>query len=384
MKIDVKKLKKELTTNHIIEIVESLEGFLYENKGGNEIIFYSCCHHLNPATHKPKLYFYKNSQNFKCYTCSSSFDIIGLIEQRWKLEKKHFSFIDILNYIIEITNVSVENVQRISTLQTNQMPWEPVLEKYATFEGGEKEVKIYDKQLLNFFSERFPVEWVDQGISIDTMKLYGIKYYRPEHQTVIPCFDAENNLVGLRVRNWQPTTDRKYDVLRMLDQYPYSVPINQVLYGYNFNQYTIQRRKIVIIVESEKAVLKSDTWFGNESVAVGTFGLSGWNLNAKRQQMIFDLGVDTVIIIPDYGYKQTMTQEYFDWCDHQIILAKKFMNRSNVEIVLNHNNIVPYKDNAFDMDKVTYDILFKERKKMKQFIEDTNQEREKFNKGDMF
>ena len=57
MNVHIRKLKQTLTSDQIILLLKSLDSDVYkQNK--NEIIFYSCCHHLDSIRHKPKLYYY--------------------------------------------------------------------------------------------------------------------------------------------------------------------------------------------------------------------------------------------------------------------------------------------------------------------------------------
>lgn len=367
MTIDAKKLKRELTIEQVIKVVESIGGGVYDNSKTECIIFYSCCHHLNASQHKPKLYYYKDSQFFTCYSCSSAFDIISLVEARWNLEERNFYFKDVLEYIAHIAGIDAGKVTRITSFNRKNPPWQDLFEKYDRKEGRKTQLKTYDKKVLDFLDHRCPQEWVDEGISIETMRYYGIGYYGFKNQTTIPCFDDQNNLVGIRVRNWRPVDNAKYDILRLLDQSEYKVSTNQILYGLNFNQYAIEKKKKVIITEAEKAVLKSHTWYGYNSIAVGTFGLSGWNLNIERRNLLVGRHIDCVIIAPDYDYETEMSKEYFEWWDKQEQLAKKFAGFCRVEIIPNINNIVPYKNNAFDMTRDIFEYLLEGRADIEQY-----------------
>ena len=245
MNVNVKKLKRELTIDQIIQIVNSLGGELY-SRNDKELIFYSCCHHIDAHTHKPKLYYYIDTMSFFCYSCSSAFDIISLVETRWKLEGKNFGFIEVLKYIGSIG-------------------------KYQTFDSKGVTLKPLDKRILKFFPRIYPEQWYEQGIGLETMYQFGIGYYEFKNQTVIPCMDIDNNLIGIRVRNWGET-HAKYDVLRVLDDRQFKFSTSYVLYGLNFAKYAIEKCKSVILVESEKAVMQSVTWYGHKSIAVGMFG----------------------------------------------------------------------------------------------------------------
>lgn len=356
MNVNVKKLKRELSIEQIIKIVKSLGGELY-SQNNKELIFYSCCHHIDASAHKPKLYYYIDTMSFFCYSCSTAFDIISLVDARWNLENKSFGFVDILKYIGSVAGIDLGDVERVTPISNKNTPWQDILGKYQNLKSNMGTLKIIDKNILKFFPKIYPDDWYNQGISLNTMCQFGIGYYEFRNQTTIPCMDIDNNLVGIRVRNWNETT-AKYDVLRMLDDSKeFKFPTNRILYGLNFAKYAIEKSKTVILVESEKAVMKSVTWFGHKSLAVGMFGSA---MNNYKRNILLNLEIDKVIIVPDYDYQEHNAQQYTKWLTKQLKLAKKFEGYCTVEIVLNDGR-VPYKDNAFDIDRKGYNELFKRR-----------------------
>lgn len=377
MSINFRKLKHDLNSEQIIKIVNSLGGEVYK-QNNTEIIFYSCCHHLKPMEHKPKLYYYIDTQSFFCYSCSSSFDIISLVQERWNLENKEFMFMNIITYIADIANIQLDNIQRYTPVAKNNTPWQEILNKYDRLKNIPNNLKLWDKRILNFFDTQYPLQWVNEGISIEAMKQHHIKYYSLKNQTVIPCYDENNNLIGIRVRNWNPNKSCKYNSLKTIALFDkpfdyihmnqnkieiygtdFKFNTNKVLYGLNLNQYAIEKKKQVIIAESEKAVLKSFTWYGHNSITVGMFGN---NLNIERRNMLLQRGIDEVIIVPDYDYISVDDVTYTQWWNKQIKLAKKFQGFCNVTIVMNDKNYVPHKDNAFDVDQSKFEYLVEHRK----------------------
>lgn len=352
MNVNVKKLKRELTTEQIIEIVSRLGGEL-RSQNNTELIFTSCCHHIDAHNHKAKLYYYIDTHSFFCYSCSSAFDIIALIETRWLLEGKEFCFVDILKYIAEITHIDLGDMKRVTPIKSGNTPWQEILGKYQTFTSTGKILSPIDKSILKFFPRTYPEDWIEQGIGIETMYQFGIGYYEFQNQTIIPCMDIDNNLVGIRVRNWREDVP-KYDVLRVLDENRmFKFSTSYVLYGLNFAKYAIEKYKTVILVESEKAVMKSVTWYSHNSVAVGMFGD---NLNKYRRNLLTELGVDKVIIVPDYDFHQEGDIDWIRWRKKQLKIAKSFEGFCEVQIVLNDGS-VPYKDNGFDISQEKFEKL---------------------------
>lgn len=358
MDINIKKLKRELTKEQIIKIVESLGGELYNSINDEPLIFYSCCHHLNPSEHKPKLYYYSDTYSFFCYSCSSAFDIISLIQTRWVLENKNLGFKNALEYIGKVANIALGDLKSYNKTTETNISWQEILGKYNNLSSVNNTIKTYDKNILNFFSKKYPLEWLEQGISLEAMEAFNIRYYDYLNQTTIPCYDIDNNLVGIRVRNWNPDLP-KYDIVRLVDsQLNFKCYTNFLLYGLNIAKYPIEQKKTVILVESEKAVMKSYTWYKHNSITVGMFG---GHLSSYQRNLLLDLGIDKVIIVPDYDYHDNKDHKFKQWIKKQQTLAKQFNGFCQVEIVVNIDNIVPYKDNIFDTDKKTYDSLMDNR-----------------------
>lgn len=360
--INTKQLKKELTISQIINLLEVLGSKVY-SQSSNYIIFYSCCHHLDCLQHKPKLYYYLDTCSFFCYSCTTSFDIYSLIEERWSLESRQFVFVDIVNYIIQTLHLDYQQFQRVNVSAQTKSTWRNILGKYDRIQSTETSLPCWDRKILNCFDKIYPIEWINEGISIETMQQFNIRYYKLFNQTIIPCFDVDNNLIGIRVRNWKPNI-AKYTSLYTISDYTnsnkegtnFKFNTHRVLYGLNFNKYAIEHQKKVILTESEKAVMKGHTWYGHKNITVAMLGSF---LNERRKRMILAYEPEEIIIVPDYDYHDIESWE--KWVKKQKKLGKMFKNLCKVSIVLNENDIVPYKNNAFDVTQNKFEYLMERR-----------------------
>lgn len=362
--LDAKQLKKQLNTQNIIQIVEDLGGKLYK-QSRNEYIFYSCCHHFSPLEHKPKLYYYVDTNSFFCYSCSRAFDIIALVQARWDLLNKSYSFTDVLLYICKIANLDTDKISKKQQVIQTNTPWQEIMDKYGAFDNKIKPtLSQYDKKILDYFPKEYPIEWLEEGISVEAMEMFNIRYYDLYNQTVIPCFDNQNNLAGIRVRNWSPS-NAKYDILRMVENnLQFKCYTNYLLYGFNITQYAISATRTVMLAESEKAVLKLYTWYKHKANVVGMFG---GHLNKYRRDMLIETGIDNVVIIPDYD-PHTET-ESVTWLKKQFQIAKLFSGFCKVFIIPNYNNSVVRKDNATDKDKKTFELLLSHAQPFKEWYD---------------
>lgn len=86
------------------------------------------------------------------------------------------------------------------------------------------------------------------------MKLYNIRYSILQNKIIIPHYDVDNNLIGIRGRalNEEDLVYGKYMPIQIENKI-YSHPLMFNLYGLNIVKNNIKRLKTAIIAESEKA-----------------------------------------------------------------------------------------------------------------------------------
>lgn len=356
MKVNTKRLKANLKLNDYEKIFGALNIPIF-SKGQKYWSLYTGCHHKNSLHGSPKLLFYPDSGMFQCLTqCSCSFDIISLVQRRLALLSQPSAFMDAVGYIMEVTGLEADSVQRIN--KPNICDWQSGLEKFVRFRQTGINLPIYDKAILTQLDTIYPQSWIDEGISIQTMAKYQIGYYARTCATTIPCFDKDGSLCGIRVRNWaQDELDigRKYMPLILLDGSSYQFPTNDVFYGINWNWPEIERTGVVTLVEGEKSVLKADTWYGPES---NVLALYGSNIGTKRRNQLVQLGVREVNLALDSDYHKIGDDE-FDKFEAKIMkLAKLFQGYTVVNVVYNNLGLDGYKFSPFDFDRETCEKLF--------------------------
>lgn len=351
--IDVKKLKASLSLLDIEHVMNQL-GIPMYSKGNREWIFYPGTKYKDPYAGKPKLYFYTDSKIFISYTESCSMDIIGVVQKRLALLNESCSFLDAVNYILETTGKEVANLHELT--KSSFYDWESDLGKFSKFGGRGSGLKCYDASVLNHLSQLYPLRWIDEGISWDSMKKYRIGFYDRMNQTTIPVFGNGGGLLGIRCRNWTEDmlAQAKYIPLTLLDGTTYKFPTHSVLYGLNYNWPTIERKKEVWIAEGEKSVLKLDTWYGTESCAVAMFGN---NLGLQRRQQLLSLGVNKVFYIPDHDFVGLGDKEFNLWTTKLNKFCELWHGFATVNVLLDTKGCLGAKDNATDYNKEIFTEL---------------------------
>ena len=356
-KIDVKKLKKSLSLAHHKQIMQALGIPAYsENK--EQIIYFSGDKNKDALKGSPKLYFYKDSQIYFGYTSSRSYDIISLVQTRLALLKQPCSFLDACQFILDTTNINPDSISHVKK-EGHVYDWSN-LERFIRGRKYGNQLSEYNRNIIDTLPPLYPQAWIDEGISEETMDKYQIRYYERCNQTVIPCFDDEARLVGVRVRNWDKdrVEQAKYMPLVTLDGQCYKFNTNQVFYGINYNKPEIERTGKVIIVESEKAVMKLDTYMGRHNIALGMYGS---NLGIQRRNQLLKMGVNTVSYVVDNDFIGQDDEFFEQWREKIRHFIKLWDGFCRVEIVWDNLGLLGPKENATDRTKEVWEQLWENR-----------------------
>ena len=356
-KIDVKKLKRALTLAHYDMIIQRL-GIPIFSKSNSEWRLWTGDKNVNPLEGSPKLIFYPDSHIFMGYTAGRSYDIISLVQTRLALLKQPCSFLDACQFIIDTTNINPDSISRVKK-EGHVYDWSN-LERFIRVRKYGNQLSEYNRNIIDTLPPLYPQAWIDEGISEETMDKYQIRYYERCNQTVIPCFDDEARLVGVRVRNWDKdrVEQAKYMPLVTLDGQCYKFNTNQVFYGINYNKPEIERTGKVIIVESEKAVMKLDTYMGRHNIALGMYGS---NLGIQRRNQLLKMGVNTVSYVVDNDFIGQDDEFFEQWREKIQHFIKLWDGFCRVEIVWDNLGLLGPKENATDRTKEVWEQLWENR-----------------------
>lgn len=358
-RINTKRLKANLKPKDYEKIFKALNVPIF-SKGQKYWTLYTGCHHANPYEGSPKLLYYPSTGLCQCLTqCSCSMDIIALTQRRLALLKLPSSFIDAINFILEVTGLELEEVKRINS--PNVCNWQSGLERFVRFRQTGTDLRVYDKSILSQLGKIYPQQWLDEGISSDTLDKYQIGYYARTQATTIPCFDKDGRLVGIRVRNWNPELvgRAKYLPLILLNETSYQFPTNDVFFNINWAWPEIERTGVVTLVEGEKSCMKADTWYGDKS---NVLGLYGSNIGLKRRNQLIKMGVKEVNLALDSDFHEIGDNEEYNKFETKIMnISKLFKGYATVNVIYNNLGLNGYKCSPFDFDKATFEELYRER-----------------------
>lgn len=356
-RVDVKKLKKMLTLSHYDTILREL-GIPIFSKSNTEWRCFSGDRHKNPYDGSPSLIFYPDTKIFQGYSAGRAYDAIALVQTRLNLLGQTCSFLDACNWILEKTSLDPTKITKPLT-NSHVYDWSE-LERFVRVRKYGNQLPEYDRNIIDTLPPLYPQAWIDEGISEETMAKYQIRYYERCNQTVIPCFDDEARLIGVRVRNWDKdrVEQTKYMPLITLDGQCYKFNTNQVFYGINYNKPEIERTGKVIIVESEKAVMKLDTYMGRHNIALGMYGS---NLGLQRRNQLIKMGVNTVSYVVDNDFIGQDDEFFEQWREKIQHFIKLWDGFCRIEIVWDNLGLLGPKENATDRTKEVWEQLWENR-----------------------
>lgn len=347
--IDITQLKSRLTPDDIIAIMDSLDTPLYRADEQN-CVFYSSCHHPNdPLGHKPRLWYYIESRSFYCWVCHFSGDIIAIVQHL-----RHCNFNQAIAHICNLLHIEAVEYKQDDSFDNWQVMrrWLP----NADIEHTEPLPK-YDKRVLSLFDHLYPQDWVEYGISKDTLDKFGIGWYGRLGAISIPVM-FDNELVGIRGRftRKQDTAKGKYKPLTTLDGTTYKFPTGSCFYGYDQNKAAIQRSKTVMLFESEKSVLKAPTYGIDNSLAV-----FGSNVSKRQIELLVNLGVNDVILAFDSDYQRVGDDEFKYFVAKMKKIIVKLKPYFSVSLIYNNQGYDGYKFSPVDFTRAQFDRLYESK-----------------------
>ena len=214
------------------------------------------------------------------------------------------------------------------------------------------------------FKEAYHQSWINEGISIETMSKYGIKYYIKDDKIVIPHYDINNNLVGIRGRALKEDdvlAGKKYMPL-MIEKKLYNHPLALNLFGLNHTKEAIKRIKKIIIFEAEKSVQQCDTYFKEDNFSIATCNMS---ISKWQRDMILSLNPKEVFIAFDKQFSDPNTKEAYDFAEKLLKQAYPFTPYATTYVIWDDMGILPYKASPSDMGKEILLELMKNKYKIK-------------------
>ena len=369
---DIKKIREELTLEQIFDL---LCEFHAEPKIHNDIIISkTICHNtinnINNASNK--LYYYENTHLFKCFTNCDIMDIFELVRKVKTMETgNEWSLPRAVAFVASYYGYAPQSIDFDNNESSLSEYWD-ILNAYDRIKDIKKENKIvelktYDEKVLkNLPHPHLP--WEKEGITAETCNRYGICYNPKSQSIVIPHYDDEGKLIGIRERTLIKENAEIYGKYRpaYINNKMYNHPLSFALYGLNMNKDNIRKIKKAIVFESEKAVLQYDSYFGPESNI--SVACCGSNLITYQLELLLSLKVNEIIIAFDHDFKDIKEDKAKQIIERYKKMYIKYGNIVTISFIWDRNNLTGYKDSPIDCGKEIFISLFKERVNLYQIL----------------
>lgn len=245
--------------------------------------------------------------------------------------------LDLINYLIKVKNASFKDVMNVIKQELHLDSIYNYKRKKGLFGGlydnlhrsnGEIEVTTYHEDILKQYGHTPCLLWLKDGISLSTQRKWSIGYDVQSQRITMPIRTSTGEIMAIKGRlNGEPEEfEPKY-------LYIENGPMSQTLFGYSENYSSLYENEI-LVVESEKSVLKLDSWGYNNVVALGSNSLSTaqakllMSLNPKCVTFMLDKSLPlentkrNADLLRTFCTMKQVNIRYWDWEDN-ITLSDK-------------------------------------------------------------
>jgi len=277
--------------------------------------------------------------------------------------------LDLINYIIKSKNIPFKDVMNVIKKELHLDSIYNYKRKKGLFGGiynnigrsnGEIAVTTYPEEILKQYGSTPNWLWLKDGISLSTQRKWSIGYDVLSQRITMPIRTSTGEIMAIKGRlNGDPEEfEPKY-------LYIINGPMSQTLFGYSEN-YSSLYESDVFVAESEKSVLKLDSWGYNNVVALGSNSLSTtqakllMSLNPKSVTFMLDrdLPLDNTKrnadLLRTFCTMRQLKIRYWNW-ENNITLNEKSApcddTKEEFEYILS-NEIEPIENLTKDEDEI--------------------------------
>ena len=268
---------------------------------------------------------------------------------------------DFINYLIKSKDIPFKDVMNAIKQELHLDSIYNYKKKVGLFGGiynninrsnGEIDVITYPEEILEEYGNTTNTLWLKDGISLSTQRKWSIGYDVQSQRITMPIRTSTGEIMAIKGRlNGEPEEfEPKY-------LYIVNGPMSQTLFGYSEN-YSSLYENDVIVVESEKSVLKLDSWGYNNVVALGSNSLSTTQakllVSLNPKSVIFMLDRDLPLentkrnagLLKSFCTMRQLEIKYWDW-ENNLTLDEKSApcdsDKAEFEYILN-NEIEPIEN----------------------------------------
>lgn len=348
--IDYNAIVQNLTEERVIEILTKLGADHYKNVG-NALVFPTICHNEQGADASDKLYYYKDTHRFYCYTECGGMSIFTFLEHYYQTNDIEYEW--------------YEDIYKVITNKDARPLNEIVPQKYqslkSSFGAKSKYVVLpeYSPNVLDCFQNIYTNEWLSEGITIQSMQKYNIKYSISQNKIIIPHYDIDGRLIGIRGRALNEIEAENFGKYMpvQIEGVWYKHPLSFNLYGLYNNKDNIKNSKICYVFEGEKSVLLCDS-FDAPNCAVATCGS---NINKYQLNLLLKHCAPSEIVICFDKEEKPKEDKYFYKLYN---MCKKYSNYCNFSFVYDKSDLLNLKQSPVDNGEEVFNEMIRKRVKV--------------------
>ena len=362
--INKDELLNSLTEQDIIDICTELGDGGYKKDSNGNLMFNTSICHGGDSKHKliyyphPNTELYPNHKTpiFHCFTCATTSDCVGLVIRSKRLKGINLSWYQALRFIAKLTGHLEDDFEHEGTTEKidHITDWDWINNIVSVMNRRKKAIphlKIIPETYLECFAYLPHEEWLNDGVSRESMDRYEIGYYAESNQITIPHRDLQGQLIGIRGRYLDKEDIEnigKYVPIK-LNGHILSHSLGSVLYGAWVTKDKIKECRKALVVEGEKSCLKAYSMFHDNSYVVATCGSS---ISLTHQKILLnELGIEELIYMPDKDYKGDHDSFAAEaWFQKQKKKLAPFVPYCKVYLMADVDDTWDYKSNAFDFN----------------------------------
>ena len=371
-KYDKDKLKESISIDKMFDLIGELGGEprMY---GEDKIISKTICH----CGESHKLYYYENTKLFKCFTdCGGeAFDIFDLVcrnknslgelksyyTKEGLLAGRDWEMYDAIEFVATYFGFTEQSFD----FKDNQLSDWKILDNYKRIQNQEiqkqeVEMQIYDASILQYLPHPEIMPWIREGITQEIMENRGICFNPKTYGIIIPHFNIDNQLIGIRERTLIKENE-KYGKYRpaIINGKMYNHPLGFNLYNLNNSKNAIKIIKKAIVFEGEKSCLQYASYFGKESdISVACCGSSLINYQV---QLLLELGVEEIIVAFDKQFQTIEDKEWEKLTKNLYNIHDKYGRFTQISYIFDLADKLPYKASPTDCGPEIFMDMYKER-----------------------
>ena len=350
--MDYEEIISNLDVDSVISMMEKLGADRHSDRGAY-VVFPTICHNIDASEASMKLYFYKDTKLFVCYTECGNMSIFKFLKHYYETRQIEYDWYQDIYEVVR----DCSNFKGVDGF---------VVEKYKSLRDRyevkrkEKELPQYMPHVLDCFVQTYPQEWLDDGISKKTMDRFNISYSISQNKIIIPHYDILGRLVGIRGRalnDWEVENIGKYAPIQVEGVW-YKHPLSMNLYGLDRTFMDIRRNGVCYLFESEKSVLQMDSF----SIPNCSAAVCGSNFNKYQLNILMKFCAPSEIVICFDKEELPGEEKYFNKLWN---ICQKYKQYCNFSFIYDRDGLLNLKDSPTDKGEEVFLQLLKKRVRVK-------------------